>query len=200
MCAIASARDDAGEHFQLIRAQSAHSTQAGRKPTYKPHAPDMIQRAALAMSQTLLRARAAPSRITGSTRAYSSYHPRTRSIQIGLVRPPPPQPTPSATEAAEPVQRFYPSRRIDHSSPPASHLRSISTGRPRPYNPVRRAITILQFMTIPFIPFVFWLKDREEKLKEMGLSKPGGKLVSEGGTEKDHEFRGHASRISRGVR
>ena len=54
-------------------------------------------------------------------------------------------------------------------------------------------------MTIPFIPFVFWLKDREEKLKEMGLSKPGGKLVSEGGTEKDHEFRGHA-RISRGVR
>ena len=46
---------------------------------------------------------------------------------------------------------------------------------------------------------VVWLKDREEKLKEMGLSKPGGKLVSEGGTEKDHEFRGHA-RISRGVR
>ena len=152
VCAIASARDDAGEHFQLIRAQSAHSTQAGRKPTYKPHAPDMIQRAALAMSQTLLRARAAPSRITGSTRAYSSYHPRTRSIRIGLVAAHRPsltvgQPTPSATEgngsqqAAEPVQRFYPSRRIDHSSPPphirlqpASHLRSISTGRPRPYN------------------------------------------------------------------
>ena len=52
-------------------------------------------------------------------------------------------------------------------------------------------------MTIPFIPFVFWLKDREEKLKEMGLSKPGGKLVSEGGTEKDHEFRGRITHFAR---